>query len=241
MKELPKNRLTFKESMIESQYLATKTKEEKKQYKQLSVEDKREILKEYQSKPRKEMRFESEINKSDENLSKIYQRFSEIGVEDLFGTKKEVKELPMILKDNENIMYVTSGLYNNNTYLIVCTDLRLLFLDKGMIYGLKFHEFPFEKINSVSYKKGLLFGEIIIHHGSSSIAIGSISKNTVSRMAETIQEQISIRESSMKPSNSEKMSFSVADELIKYKELLDVGVISQEEFDKKKQQLLDID
>ncbi|WP_234015346.1 SHOCT domain-containing protein, partial [Staphylococcus aureus] len=82
---------------------------------------------------------------------------------------------------------------------------------------------------------------IIIHHGSSSIAIGSISKNTVSRMAETIQEQISIRESSMKPSNSEKMSFSVADELIKYKELLDVGVISQEEFDKKKQQLLDID
>ncbi|HDF2013429.1 TPA: SHOCT domain-containing protein [Staphylococcus aureus] len=37
------------------------------------------------------------------------------------------------------------------------------------------------------------------------------------------------------------MSFSVADELIKYKELLDVGVISQEEFDKKKQQLLDID
>ena len=75
----------------------------------------------------------------------------------------------------------------------------------------------------------------------SSIAIGSISKNTVSRMAETIQEQISIRESSMKPSNSEKMSFSVADELIKYKELLDVGVISQEEFDKKKQQLLDID
>ncbi|HDP3020384.1 TPA: hypothetical protein P6K95_002097, partial [Staphylococcus aureus] len=78
MKELLKNRLTFKESMIESQYLATKTKEEKKQYKQLSIEDKREILKEYQSKPRKEVRFESEINKSDENLSKIYQRFNEI-------------------------------------------------------------------------------------------------------------------------------------------------------------------
>lgn len=56
MKELPKSRLTFKESMIESQYLATKTKEEKKQYKQLSVEDKREILKEYQSKPRKEVK-----------------------------------------------------------------------------------------------------------------------------------------------------------------------------------------
>ncbi len=88
MKELPKSRLTFKESMIESQYLATKTKEEKKQYKQLSVEDKREILKEYQSKPRKEVKFESEINKSDENLSKIYQRFSEIGVKDFLVQKR---------------------------------------------------------------------------------------------------------------------------------------------------------
>lgn len=109
----------------------------------------------------------------------------------------------MILKDNENIMYVTSGLYNNNTYLIVCTDLRLLFLDKGMIYGLKFHEFPFEKINSVSYKKDFFWrnnytSRFIKYRYRKHI------KNTVSRMAETIQEQISIRESSMKPSNSEK-------------------------------------
>lgn len=40
MKELPKSRLTFKESMIESQYLATKTKEEKKQYKNKSLFEK---------------------------------------------------------------------------------------------------------------------------------------------------------------------------------------------------------
>ncbi len=52
------------------------------------MKTKEKFLKEYQSKPRKEVKFESEINKSDENLSKIYQRFSEIGVEDLFGTKK---------------------------------------------------------------------------------------------------------------------------------------------------------
>lgn len=104
----------------------------------------------------------------------------------MFGIKKEVKELFMILKDNENIMYVILGLYNNNIYLIVCIDLRLLFLDKGMIYGLKFYEFLFEKINFVLYKKGFFFGEIIIYYGLLSIVIGSILKNIVFRMVEII-------------------------------------------------------
>ncbi|HDZ7843977.1 TPA: hypothetical protein ACN3DE_001576 [Staphylococcus aureus] len=44
MKELPKNRLTFKEGMLEGQYLSGKTKEEKKNYKQLTIEEKRKIL-----------------------------------------------------------------------------------------------------------------------------------------------------------------------------------------------------
>lgn len=34
--------------------------------------------------------------------------------------------------------------------------------------------------------------------------------------------------------------FSVADEILKFKQLLDMGVITQEEFDKKKKELLDM-
>lgn len=44
MKETPKNRLTFKESMTEGRYLATLTKEEKSHYKKLSIDDKRKVL-----------------------------------------------------------------------------------------------------------------------------------------------------------------------------------------------------
>lgn len=35
-----------------------------------------------------------------------------------------------------------------------------------------------------------------------------------------------------------KKSFSVADELLKYKELLDAGLITREEFNKKKEELI---
>ncbi|UXR51627.1 hypothetical protein MUA82_08295 [Staphylococcus simulans] len=44
MKELPKKRLTFREGIIEGQYLATLTKEEKANYKKMSILEKREIL-----------------------------------------------------------------------------------------------------------------------------------------------------------------------------------------------------
>lgn len=241
MKREKKARLTLQELWIEPDYLKTLTKEKKKEYKQLSVEEKHKLLTDFQDKPKKKVNFEDEINQSDESLSKIYKRFNEIGVYDLFGTKKEVKELPMLLKEHEIIMYVTSGMYAGNTYLIVCTDLRLLFLDKGMIYGLKFHEFPFEKINSVSYKKGILLGEILIHHGSSSITINNIEKNSVAVMAETIQEQISLRSNYSNTNETTVTSnFSAADELLKYKELLDAGVLTQEEFDSKKKQLLNL-
>ncbi|WP_294584879.1 PH domain-containing protein [uncultured Staphylococcus sp.] len=153
MKELPKNRLTFKELWVEVDYLKLLDSTQKKEYKKLSIEEKRERLNSFKNQPQKQINFQKEIQNENTELSKIYKRFNEIGVHDLFGTKKEVKELPLLLKENEKIMYATSGLFEGNTYLIICTDKRLLFLDKGMIYGLKFHEFPFDKINSVSYKK----------------------------------------------------------------------------------------
>lgn len=43
-----------------------------------------------------------------------------------------------------------------------------------------------------------------------------------------------------KKASAEKSAVSSADELMKYKELLDLGIISQEEFDAKKKQLLNI-
>ena len=43
-----------------------------------------------------------------------------------------------------------------------------------------------------------------------------------------------------KKASTEKSAVSSADELKKYKELLDSGIISQEEFDAKKKQLLNI-
>lgn len=168
----------------------------------------------------------------------MFQHLKDIGVTDLFGTKKEVRTLVELLKENENVLYATSGFVDGDTYLIVCTDVRLLFLDKGMIYGLKKFEYPFTKINSVNYKMGIVFGELEVHHGSTSILIKNIMKDTVERMSITIQDQI--EKSEIKSVVNTNQSISTADEIMKFKQLLDDGIINQDEFDKKKNELLNL-
>lgn len=72
------------------------------------------------------------------------------------GLDKEIKHLPEVLQDNKIICYLTSGLIEGNTWLIVCTNKRVIFLDKGLLYGLEQLEISLDKINSISQKRGLM-------------------------------------------------------------------------------------
>lgn len=224
-----------KDAIKEAEYYTSLSKEEKKIYKKLPKEEQIKAFQEYYINKNSDTKIN--IDEYNNQVTEIFEHLKNIGVTDLFGTKKEVKTLVTLLKDDEKVLYATSGLVDGNTYLIVCTDLRLLFLDKGMVYGLKKFDFPFNKINSISYKVGVLFGEIEVHHGSSYINIKNITKNTVEKMSDTIQNQISKYEQHNNKSFS-KSNFSVADEILKFKQLLDAGIITQEEFDKKKSELI---
>jgi len=171
------------------------------------------------------------------NHEEILNRFKEINVTDTFGTKKEIKELPMILKEDEIIMYAASGFADGNTWLITCTDKRILFIDKGMIFGLKQVEIPIEKINSISYKKGLLFGEIVIYHGAAQMSISQIDKKALKPLVDAINNEIEKLKTDT-PVQQQQTTASAADELLKFKQLLDAEVITQEEFAAKKKELL---
>lgn len=174
------------------------------------------------------------------NHQDVLARLRDVNVTDLFGTKKEVKELPNILRNDETIMYATSGFVDGNTWLITCTNKRILFLDKGMIYGLKQVEIPIEKINSVSYSKGLMFGNITIHHGSDHMEIKQINKITLNPLVDAINNEIeNLKGEKNDPIQSKELSYSIADEIKKFKGLLDEGVITEDEFQTKKKELLE--
>ena len=151
----------------------------------------------------------------------------------ILGTKKEVKELLNIINNDEIITYATSGVYDGHTWLVVSTNKRIIFLDKGMLFGVNQIEIPLSKVNAVKYKKGLFVGEIEIWDGASMFRVKSVLKKTLIPFINAVNNSI---EEMKKTQNSPKLS--VADEIMKFKRLLDEGAITQEEFDKKKKELL---
>lgn len=137
------------------------------------------------------------------DLETIQQQFKDANVSDTFGTRKEAKYLPEVMNDDEVVQYATSGLVDGNTVLAVCTNERVLFVDKGMLYGVKSNEIPLDMVNSVSYSKGMMFGKISVVNGAVTTQIDQVDKNTASIMADTIKRAAKEYKSSLhQPSNS---------------------------------------
>lgn len=175
-------------------------------------------------------------NIDEERLEEIHQQMIDAGVSDLFGTRKEVRHLPEFMDADEKLLYATSGFVDKGTVLAVITDKRLIFINHGMIYGADFREIPFEKINGVSYSTGLVLAKIAIDNGANTTMIDQVNKKTAPEFVEVLKSVVA---NSKEVLTSEPVAaFSVADELIKYKQLLDAGVLTQEEFDAQKAKLL---
>ncbi|AUN14112.1 Uncharacterised protein [[Clostridium] sordellii] len=156
----------------------------------------------------------------------------------VWGTRKEVSELPTILGEDEHIKAITSGLTDGKTWLIVCTTKRVLMLDRGMI-GLTLIDTPLDKINTITHTKGLLFGKILITDGATTRAIENIPNKTISFFADTVNNEVEVYTRSKNTFTTQVVNdVSPADELIKYKQLLDMGALTEEEFDIKKKEIL---
>lgn len=170
----------------------------------------------------------------------IQKRLKELGQVDMFGTKKEVKELPNIMYDGETLEYLMSGFMNGNTWLIVCTNKRILFLDKGLIFGCKQLEIPLDKVNSVETSKGLLLGSIKVWDGASAMKIDNVQKFALQPFVTAVNNAREALKNNNQQVKVEKNNDTndYIKELEKLAELKEKGIITEEEFLSKKKQLL---
>lgn len=164
-----------------------------------------------------------------------YDRIAkEIG-DDQFYTKKELNHLPEILSEGEQVLAFTSGLMDGNTWLITLTDRRIIFLDKGMIYGLKQTAIDLDKVNSVSGQTGIFLGKITIEDGASSRDITNVWKKTVVAFTNKVRDAIEARKSfSRYPSENKPVEGDVVGKLERLSVLLEKGILSQDEFSQQK-------
>ncbi|MGI6074828.1 MAG: PH domain-containing protein [Pyramidobacter sp.] len=99
---------------------------------------------------------------------------------------KELRALPKLMDEGEEIGFLTSGYDGRrNTVLVVATNRRLMILDSDIIYGSDDRIFPYSKINSIRGQRGFFFGKLRISTAGVSgddVVISWIAKSDIARM-----------------------------------------------------------
>jgi hypothetical protein len=123
-------------------------------------------------------------------INEIWAQINALPNKYIFNTSKEIRYLPKILIAGEKILALTSGYMNNRTWLAVCTNRRVLFLDRGMFYGLRQVQMNLDRIQAIESDFGLAFGSIRVWDGASSIHISLVLKSSVAPFVKTVQESM---------------------------------------------------
>lgn len=193
----------------------------------------------------------SEVQKAAQKINKlaipkeIKKQLIDAQVFDFWFNNKELKALPNIIdyQNGEIIKYAASGYKDEDnesrTVLIICTNRRVIFLNKNMFFGGDSTDIPLNMINSVQLKTHLVLADIAITNGSMTTKLSSLSKLSAPILAKTIKnESLAFQQKLLHPTSTENNSLDAADQIRKFKQLADDGIITQEEFEAKKKQLL---
>jgi len=160
-----------------------------------------------------------------------------------FFTAPELRYLPDILSDGEKVRAITSGLYEGKTWLVVITNRRMIFLDKGFLYGLRQLDMPLSQISTVSHKSGMFFGELQVSTSAGTKSIGSIPKKDILKLTSIIAgilhgDDHHEHEDDGVVSIKEPFSVDLASQLERLSDLHTKGVLDDEEFRQSKSILL---
>ena len=176
-------------------------------------------------------------NATKAELKEEYNKIAEEMGDTQFFTKKELYYLPEVLMENEPVLAYTSGFMDGNTWLITLTDRRIIFLDKGLIYGLKQSIIDLDKVNAVSASTGLFFGEIIITDGATDRVIKNVWKKTVKAFTNKIQQALELRKLEYSGEILDQ-HHGPYEQLEKIAQLKEKGILTDEEFQMEKKRIL---
>jgi hypothetical protein len=154
------------------------------------------------------------------------------------GVKRELKKLPSLLLDAEEVLNLARGQYDGKQGLIVLTDRRVMFVEEGMVRS-RLEDFPYGRVSSVQSEKGMMFGRLIIFASGNKAEIKDVApKDRATEIGDYVRSRIAEGSSSNGAAPA-----SVADDpyeaLRKLGQLRDAGVISPDEFEAKKASLLE--
>lgn len=156
----------------------------------------------------------------------------------IFWTQKEIRSLPGVLDENEPVLALTSGIMNNSTWLAVCTDRRLIFLNCGMFFGLRQVQIPLDRLQSIDHQFGIAFGQITVWDGASYFTMQMVLRSSIEPFSVAVQRAMNEFKYGHRPVVASTASVDIASQLERLAALKERGHITEEEFQAQKKKLL---
>ncbi len=170
---------------------------------------------------------------------------------DNFGTQKELAVLPNYLEKNEVVFMLASGVmeqsdtsnafdFGANTWLVVLTSDRFLFIDHAMLTSsVDTQSIRHNRVQAVSSSQGWMLGKISIDLGSRLLVVDNCDKATVAVIADLANKWLKeLDENKSQISTSRPLTESPCDKLEKLTKLHSLGVFTDSEFKTAKLRIL---
>lgn len=174
------------------------------------------------------------------DFSILQTKAKENGIKIGFLTKGLYRQVASIIPESEEILGMASGFDKksaNKVPIIVTTNNVYIIKYAGTLGGLNQTCIPISRISSIS-SEGIT-GTLVITDGAVQHKVELVGVAT-SKIIETVN-QAKVKNESGKTNNlPQKNNSSVSEQIQEMKKLLDDDLITQEEFDKKKKQILGI-
>ncbi|MGN7359442.1 PH domain-containing protein [Paenibacillus sp. SAF-054] len=171
------------------------------------------------------------------NYEEIKAQIEALEIGNTLSKKSEVKELPKILLEGENIIAVAKGRYNKQSGIIVVTSSRIILMFK-ILFSSKTEEFHFNQITSIEHEKvpPLGLGKIKVLAMGNEAVIDNMDYKESDKMAGMIRGTMAQSKAPSAPVQSQ--SDDAFAKLEKLKKLHENKVISDAEFESKKNEIL---
>jgi hypothetical protein len=104
--------------------------------------------------------------------------------------RSEIKELPTILLDDENIFECVNGVYEGGFALLIATDIRVLLIDRKPFKYLTVEDLRFDMINQIDYSHRIFGARINISAGGKNLRFKSYNQPRLRKLINHVQSRM---------------------------------------------------
>ncbi len=124
-----------------------------------------------------------------QRLREIVRQLRLVGLNNNLWGWSEIKRLPSVLEDDEQILRAVSGFYQGGHALVIATDKRILFLD-GKMMSFKVEDIHYEMVSEVIHVTGIFTAKLRIRCISNEIELTSYAQRNVRDFATFVDAKV---------------------------------------------------